>query len=55
MTSFLQLHLAALQFVADTVQHAGKTLVSMGDAAKAFIAGWESEKYRKPLAARSTK
>ena len=47
--------LVAVVFVADTVRHAGKTLVSMGDAAKAFIAGWESEKYRKSLAERSAK
>lgn len=41
--------LAAVMFVADAVHRAGKTLVSMGDAAKSFIAGWESEKYRRSL------
>lgn len=42
--------LVATVFVADAVRRAGKTLVSMGDTAKAFIAGWESEKYRRALA-----
>lgn len=55
MTSFLQLHLAALQFVADAIRRAGKTFVSMGEAAKAFIAGWKSEKYPKPLTERIAK
>ena len=47
--------LAAVVFVADTVHRAGRTLVPMGAAAQNFIAGWESEKYRRKLSERSGK
>ena len=42
--------LTAVVFIADTIKKAGKTLSTMGEAAKKFIANWESEKYRKSLA-----
>ncbi len=41
--------LEAIVFIADAVRRTGRTLVSMGAAAQAFIANWESEKYRKNL------
>lgn len=41
--------LAAIVFIADTVRRSGRTLATMGAAAQAFIANWESEKYRKNL------
>ena len=44
--------LAAVVFVADTVRRAGGTLVPMGAAAQNFIAGWESEKYRRTISER---
>ena len=37
-----------LMAIKASVRRAGKTLVSMGDAAKAFIAGWESESTAAP-------
>ena len=42
--------LTAVVFIADTIKKHGKTLSTMGEAAKKFIANWESEKYRKSLA-----
>lgn len=42
--------LTAVVFIADTIRKNGKTLSTMGEAAKKFIANWESEKYRKSLA-----
>ena len=42
--------LTAVVFICDTIRRAGYTLSTMGEAAKAFIANWESEKYRKSLA-----
>ena len=42
--------LTAVAFICDTIRGAGFTLSTMGEAAKAFIANWESEKYRKSLA-----
>ena len=36
--------------IADAIRKNGKTLSTMGEAAKKFIANWESEKYRKSLA-----
>lgn len=42
--------LAAVTYIVDTVKKAGYTLSVMGEAAKAFIANWESEQYRKALA-----
>jgi len=46
--------LVSTVFVADAVRRAGRTLVSMGYTAKAFIAGWESEKYRRSLASQES-
>ena len=42
--------LTAVTFIADTIRKNGKTMSTMGEAAKKFIANWESEKYRKSLA-----
>ncbi len=42
--------LTAVFFVMEHIQAAGYPLSTMGEAAKRFIAGWESEKYRKSLA-----
>jgi len=41
--------LCAVVFIRETLQKRGLTPVSMGEAARAFIGGWESEKYRKAL------
>lgn len=45
--------IAAVLFIADLVEENGYTLSTMGEAAKAFIANWESEKYRKSLAGKA--
>ena len=42
--------LAAVFFVMEHIKAAGYPLSTMGEAAKNFIANWESEKYRKALA-----
>ncbi len=42
--------LTAVCFVMEHIQAAGHPLSTMGEAAKHFIANWESEKYRKSLA-----
>ena len=42
--------LTAVVFIADAIRKNGRTLSTMGEAAKKFIANWESEKYRKSLA-----
>lgn len=42
--------LTAVVFIAETIRKTGHTLATMGEAAKKFIANWESEKYRKSLA-----
>ncbi len=42
--------LTAVVFVIQNIQAAGHPLSTMGEAAKHFIANWESEKYRKSLA-----
>ncbi len=42
--------LTAVVFVISHIQAAGHPLSTMGEAAKHFIANWESEKYRKSLA-----
>lgn len=42
--------LTAVTFIADAIRKNGKNLSTMGEAAKHFIANWESEKYRKSLA-----
>ncbi len=44
--------LCAVVFIRETIARNGKTVISMGDAARKFIDGWESEKYRKSLAER---
>ena len=41
--------LTAVVFITEQIQNSGRILSTMGDAAKAFIANWESEKYRKSL------
>lgn len=45
--------LAAIVFIRRTIENAGETVISLGEAAKDFIANWESEKYRKSLAGKS--
>ena len=42
--------IAAVLFIAENIQKNGYSLRPMGDAAKNFIANWESEKYRKSMA-----
>ena len=42
--------IAAVLFIAEQLEKNGCTLSTMGEAAKKFIANWESEKYRKTLA-----
>lgn len=42
--------LTAVFFVMEHIKAAGYPLSTMGEAAKSFIANWESEKYRKALA-----
>lgn len=42
--------LTAIFFIMETIRASGYPLSTMGDAAKNFIANWESEKYRKSLA-----
>ena len=42
--------ITAVVFIADAIRKNGRTLSTMGEAAKKFIANWESEKYRKSLA-----
>ncbi|MBQ2955774.1 MAG: class II aldolase/adducin family protein [Clostridia bacterium] len=42
--------LTAVVFICRQIEKNGYTLSTMGEAAKAFIANWESEKYRKSLA-----
>ena len=46
----LEQTLTAVVFIEETLSAAGYTVNSMGEAAKAFIENWESEKYRKQLA-----
>ena len=42
--------ITAVTFIAHTIRKNGLTLSTMGEAAKKFIANWESDKYRKSLA-----
>lgn len=42
--------LTAVAFIVNHIEAAGHSLSTMGEAAKSFIANWESEKYRKSLA-----
>ena len=44
--------LTAVCFIMENIKKSGYTLSTMGEAAKKFIANWESEKYRKSLAAK---
>lgn len=41
--------LCAVAFISEGIEKAGAGLSTMGEAAKNFIANWESEKYRKTL------
>ena len=41
--------LSAVFFIMENIQKAGYTVSTMSDAARNFIANWESEKYRKSL------
>ena len=42
--------ITAVLFISENIAKCGYTLSSMGEAAKNFIANWESEKYRRSLA-----
>ena len=42
--------ITAVIYICNTIEKNGYTLSTMGEAAKNFIANWESEKYRKSLA-----
>ena len=42
--------LTAVFFILAHIRKAGYAVSTMGEAAKSFIANWESEKYRKSLA-----
>ncbi|OQB23614.1 MAG: short chain dehydrogenase [Firmicutes bacterium ADurb.Bin182] len=42
--------LTAVVFIITNIEKHGFKVLTMGDAAKRFIAGWESEKYRKSIA-----
>ncbi|MBR6523670.1 MAG: class II aldolase/adducin family protein [Clostridia bacterium] len=42
--------ITAVLFISEHIKESGYSLSSMGEAAKNFIANWESEKYRKSLA-----
>lgn len=42
--------ITAVLFISENIAKSGYSLSSMGEAAKNFIANWESEKYRKSLA-----
>ncbi len=44
--------LTAVLFITEHIAKCGYTLSTMGEAARSFIANWESEKYRKSLAGR---
>ena len=45
--------LTAVFFVMEHIRRSGYGLSTMGEAAKKFIANWESEKYRKALAGKN--
>lgn len=45
--------LTAVVFIIEHIRAAGHPLSTMGEAAKNFIANWESEKYRKSLAGKN--
>ena len=42
--------LTCVVYICNTLKATGHELSTMGEAARAFIANWESEKYRKSLA-----
>ncbi len=42
--------LTAIIFIRRAIERSGREVISLGDAAKDFIANWESEKYRRALA-----
>ena len=42
--------LTCVVYIAETLKKSGHALSTMDEAARAFIANWESEKYRKSLA-----
>ena len=44
--------LTCVVYIAETLKHTGHPLSTMDEAARTFIANWESEKYRKSLAGR---
>lgn len=44
--------ISAVLFIMEHIESSGYALSTMGEAAKHFIANWESEKYRKSLAAK---
>lgn len=44
--------LTAVTFIVNTIEKSGNKVQYMGEAAKDFIANWESEKYRKTLSAK---
>jgi len=44
--------LAAVLFIHQTIQVRGLTVSPMSEAGKSFIANWESEAYRKSIAAK---
>jgi ribulose-5-phosphate 4-epimerase/fuculose-1-phosphate aldolase len=44
--------LCAILFIVGAIARSGRTLCTMDESGKDFIAGWESEKYRKSLAGR---
>ena len=44
--------LTAVTFIVSTIRQAGYTVSVMGEAAKSFITNWESEQYRKSMAAK---
>ena len=46
--------LTAVVFICRQIEAHGYTLSTMGEAAKAFIANWESEKYRRSLAGKKS-
>ncbi|HAL74668.1 MAG TPA: class II aldolase [Clostridiales bacterium] len=44
--------LCAILFITGTIRQANRTVVTMNEAGKDFISNWESEKYRKSIAAK---
>ena len=44
--------LCAILFIVGAIARSGRTLCTMNESGKDFIAGWECEKYRKSVAGR---